>query len=150
MPNSRDKTTTAENLEDKFNRGEDVLDYFDVRKARVVRPKSKQRAATTKFIVCRQADLSAPCRRPGKTSALSRKAPNFVKFCAIFRPLDFGETENREPHKQDQLAIVLEIVRQLMGRLIKLHIIRARHDHHDHATVLVFLDRAAELRTFCP
>jgi len=40
MPKSQDKTT-AENLEDKFDRGEDVLDYFDVSKARVIRPQSK-------------------------------------------------------------------------------------------------------------
>jgi hypothetical protein len=40
MPKSQDKTT-AENLEQKFDRGEEVLDYFDVSKARVVRPQSK-------------------------------------------------------------------------------------------------------------
>src|SRR5439155_1230956 len=32
-----------------------------------------------------------------------------------------------------QLAIVFEIVRQLMCRLIKLHVVRAGHDHHDHS-----------------
>jgi len=37
MRKSQDKVTTAKNLEEKFDRGEDVLDYFDVRKARVVR-----------------------------------------------------------------------------------------------------------------
>jgi hypothetical protein len=37
-----------------------------------------------------------------------------------------------------------------MRRLVKLHVIRAGHHHHDHATVLAFLDRAAELRTFRP
>ena len=41
MPKSQDKKTTADNLEDKFDRGEDVLDYFDLRKARVVDPQSK-------------------------------------------------------------------------------------------------------------
>jgi len=40
MPKSQNKTT-AENLEEKFDRGEDVLDYFDVSKARVIRPQSK-------------------------------------------------------------------------------------------------------------
>jgi len=40
MPKSQDKTT-AVNLEEKFDRGEDVLDYFDVSKARVIRPQSK-------------------------------------------------------------------------------------------------------------
>ena len=40
MPKSQDKTT-ADNLEEKFNRGEDVLDYFDLHKARVIDPQSK-------------------------------------------------------------------------------------------------------------
>jgi hypothetical protein len=41
MKKSQDKETTAENLEEKFDRGEEVLDYFDVRKARVINPNSK-------------------------------------------------------------------------------------------------------------
>ena len=44
MAESNDKRTTAENLEEKFDRGEDVLDYFDVRKARVVDPEAKSGA----------------------------------------------------------------------------------------------------------
>jgi hypothetical protein len=39
MPKSRAKRTTAENLEEKFDRGEEVLDYFDVSNVRVIRPK---------------------------------------------------------------------------------------------------------------
>ena len=49
MPRSQDKRTTAENLEKKFDRGEDVLDYFDVRKARVMRPESKESTAKAKL-----------------------------------------------------------------------------------------------------
>jgi hypothetical protein len=41
MPKSQARKTTAENLEEKFDRGEDVLDYFDLSKARVVHPQSK-------------------------------------------------------------------------------------------------------------
>lgn len=41
MPKAHDKKTTADNLEEKFDRGEDVLDYFDLRKARIVDPQSK-------------------------------------------------------------------------------------------------------------
>ena len=41
MKSSRGNKTTAQNLEEKFDRGEDVLDYFDLRKARVVDPQSK-------------------------------------------------------------------------------------------------------------
>ena len=43
MRKSQDKTT-AKNLEEKFDRGEDVLDYFDVSKARAGDPKSKSNA----------------------------------------------------------------------------------------------------------
>ena len=49
MPRSQDKRTTAENLEEKFDRGEDVLDYFDVRKARVIRPQSQALTAKAKL-----------------------------------------------------------------------------------------------------
>jgi hypothetical protein len=45
-PKSQLKETTAENLEGKFDRGEDVLDYFDVSNARVIRPQSKSIAKT--------------------------------------------------------------------------------------------------------
>jgi hypothetical protein len=48
MPRSQDKSTTAKNLEDKFDQGEDVLDYFDVSKARAIRPEQKS-AVKTKF-----------------------------------------------------------------------------------------------------
>lgn len=48
MPRSQDKSTTAENLEEKFARDEDVLDYFEVSKARVIRPEQKS-AVKTKF-----------------------------------------------------------------------------------------------------
>ena len=40
MKKSHAKPTTAQNLEGKFDRGEEVLDYFDVRKARVIKPQS--------------------------------------------------------------------------------------------------------------
>ena len=44
----------------------------------------------------------------------------------------------------------LQIICQLVCWLIKLHVIRARHDHHDHAPVHLFLDCASELRSFPP
>ena len=40
--------TTAENLEGKFDRGEDVLDYFEVREARVVVSPAEQSSAKSK------------------------------------------------------------------------------------------------------
>jgi hypothetical protein len=44
----RGNKTTAENLEERFDRGEDVLDYFDSSKACGVHPQSKN-AARKKF-----------------------------------------------------------------------------------------------------
>jgi hypothetical protein len=49
MKKSQGEATTAKNLEEKFDRGDDVLDYFDVRKARVINPKSKGSVVKTKF-----------------------------------------------------------------------------------------------------
>jgi len=40
MKKSQGDATTAKNLQDKFDRGEDVLDYFNVRKARLIDPGS--------------------------------------------------------------------------------------------------------------
>jgi hypothetical protein len=48
MKKSQAEPTTARNLEEKFDRGEDVLDYFDVRKARVLGPSSKGSTGKTK------------------------------------------------------------------------------------------------------
>ena len=44
MKKSQTEPTTARNLQEKFDRGEDVLDYFDVSKARVIRPAADSRA----------------------------------------------------------------------------------------------------------
>ena len=48
------------------------------------------------------------------------------------------------------MFLVLQVIRQLVRGLVKLHVIRAGHDHHDHATVLAFLDFFSELRSFRP
>jgi hypothetical protein len=45
---------------------------------------------------------------------------------------------------------VLNIVRELVSRLIQLDVIRAGHDHHDDAAVLALLYRTSELRSFRP
>lgn len=49
MKKSQADQTTAENLEDKFDRGEEVLDYFEVTKARVINPRSKGSVVKAKF-----------------------------------------------------------------------------------------------------
>jgi hypothetical protein len=64
MGSSQDKRTTPENLEGKFDRGEDVLDYFDVRRARVVDPQSKS-GAGNKF--------AHPAERKAKRPAVVRE-----------------------------------------------------------------------------
>ena len=65
MKKSQGEATTAKNLEEKFDRGEDVLDYFDVRKARVIDPQSKGSAAKAKF--------AYPVKRNSKRSAVVRE-----------------------------------------------------------------------------
>ena len=49
MKKSRAEATTAKNLEEKFDRGEDVLDYFDAKKARLVKPQAERSVAKAKF-----------------------------------------------------------------------------------------------------
>ena len=49
----------------KFDRGENVLDYFDVRKARIIDPQSKRSSAKTKF--------PYPVKRNAKRTAVVRE-----------------------------------------------------------------------------
>lgn len=49
MKRSQANRTTAANLEEKFDQGGEVLDYFEVRKARVILPPAKQSVAKQKF-----------------------------------------------------------------------------------------------------
>lgn len=65
MKKSQADPTTAKNLEDKFERGRDVLDYFDVQKARVINPKSSGSVAKTKF--------AYPVKRNSKRPAAVRE-----------------------------------------------------------------------------
>jgi hypothetical protein len=64
MKKTQAEATTAKNLEDKFNRGEDVLDYFDVSKARVIVPQSKGSA---------KAKFAYPVKRSSKRPAVVRE-----------------------------------------------------------------------------
>jgi hypothetical protein len=50
MKKTQADETTAKNLEDKFDRGEEVLDYFEMTKARVINPRSKGSLVKTKFV----------------------------------------------------------------------------------------------------
>jgi hypothetical protein len=49
MKKSQADQTTAKNLEERFDRGEEVLDYFDVPKARAINPRAKGSVVKTKF-----------------------------------------------------------------------------------------------------
>jgi hypothetical protein len=64
MKKSQAEATTAKNLEDKFERGEEVLDYFDAQKARVIRPQSKGTATkpTSTYSVKRNSKRPAAVR----------------------------------------------------------------------------------------
>ena len=74
MKKSHANPTTTKNLEEKFDRGENVLDYFDVRKARVVDPQVKRSVAKGKsgYLVQRNSN-----RRPAvvreKSACLRKK-----------------------------------------------------------------------------
>jgi hypothetical protein len=72
MPRSQDKRTTAENLEEKFDRGEDVLDYLDVRKARVIRPQFQESTAKAKLTYSAK-------RNSHRRAAVREKAARYSK-----------------------------------------------------------------------
>jgi hypothetical protein len=61
----------AKNLEDKFDRGEEVLGYFDVQKARVIRPGSRETGVKTKF--------AYPAKRNSQRRAASGRNQRYRK-----------------------------------------------------------------------
>jgi hypothetical protein len=67
MKKSQGEAKTAKNLEEKFDRGDDVLDYFNVRKARIIDPQSKESPAKGKF--------AYPVKRNAKRPAVVREKP---------------------------------------------------------------------------
>jgi hypothetical protein len=70
MKKSQAEVTTAKNLEERFDRGDDVLDYFEVKKAVVVDPGSERSTAKSKF--------AYPAKRPSKPPAVVReKSSNY-------------------------------------------------------------------------
>ena len=72
MKKSQADQTTAKNLEEKFDRGEEVLDYFDVRKARVINPRSNGSVLKTKF--------AYPAKRNSdRRAAVRQKSANYPK-----------------------------------------------------------------------
>jgi hypothetical protein len=71
MKSSRDNKTTAQNLEERFDRGENVLDYFDLSKARVVHPQSKN--AAKKIGLFGKGRFASACDGSREISALSEE-----------------------------------------------------------------------------
>jgi hypothetical protein len=66
MKKSQAEPTTSKNLEAKFDRGEDVLDYFQAGKARVIRPQTTASPKTK---------LAYPAKRNARPSAVAREQP---------------------------------------------------------------------------
>ena len=71
--------------------------------------------------------------------------------------IDWLGRVGRDAHLPSEIVSVananlcaLKIIGEPVSRLIQLDVIRARHDHHDHATVLALLDRTSKLRSFRP
>lgn len=60
MKKSQAEVTTAKSLEERFDRGDDVLDYFDVKKARVLDPRSEGSTAKSKFVYPAKRDSKRP------------------------------------------------------------------------------------------
>ncbi len=73
MKKSQGEATTAKNLEEKFDRGDDVLDYFDVRKARVIDPQSKGSAAKAKFAYSVKRNSKRPAAVREKSAPYRKK-----------------------------------------------------------------------------
>ncbi|MEY2512492.1 MAG: hypothetical protein QOE26_3255 [Verrucomicrobiota bacterium] len=63
--------TTAETLEEKFDRGDDVLDYFNVREARVVVSRASKSTDKKSAIVRK--------RRAPRRAAVAETAPPYRK-----------------------------------------------------------------------
>ena len=71
MRKSRTERTTAKNLEEKFDRREEVLDYFDVRKAQVIRPRAASSGTKAKF--------AYPAKRNSRGVAVREKSAIYRK-----------------------------------------------------------------------
>ena len=81
MKKSQAEATTAKNLEAKFDRGEEVLDYFDVRKARLVEP--AKGSAVKRSLRIRRSGIPSAARLSAKNQALTARK----KSRACLRPL---------------------------------------------------------------
>jgi hypothetical protein len=82
MKRSQADQTTAKNLEERFDRGEEVLEYFEVTKARVINPRLKGSVVKTKFASAR-IDRHHP--RPRHRDAQAQRAPPLASALAVPR-----------------------------------------------------------------
>ena len=88
MKKSQAEATTAKNLEAKFDRGEEVLDYFDVRKARLVAP-AKGSAVKAKFAYPAKRNSQRRAVVREKSGSYGKKKKQGVSPTADFRLLTF-------------------------------------------------------------
>ena len=72
MKRSQAKPTTAKNLEDKFDRGEEVLDYFEVTKAPCDQSAIEGISRQNKISVSGEAEFRSTRGGSRKISALSQ------------------------------------------------------------------------------
>ncbi len=79
MKKPQDEATTAKNLEEKFDRGDDVLDYFDVRRPRVIDPQSKGSAAKTTFVYPKSKRPAAWHAEAGRRRVVREKSGRYRK-----------------------------------------------------------------------
>ncbi len=79
MKKSQEEATTAKNLEEKFDRGDDVLDYLDGRKARVIDPQSKGSAAKAKFAYPKLKQSAACHAEAGRRRVVREKSARYRK-----------------------------------------------------------------------
>ena len=95
--------TTAKNLEDKFDRGEDVLDYFDVvRTARVIKP---QPAAKAKFCIRQSGIPNGPLPFARNQRVIAKRHSRLRPLSSVFGPPWLGVV----PRLRDEGGLLLTV-----------------------------------------
>jgi hypothetical protein len=78
MKKSQPEPTRAKNFEDKFDRGEEVLNDFDLPKARVIKPRSASSGTKAKF--------AYPPKSNARSAVVREKSADYRKDRKASRP----------------------------------------------------------------
>jgi hypothetical protein len=78
MKKSQPEPTRAKNLEEKFDRGEEVLDYFDLPKVQVIKPRSTSSGTKAKF--------AYPPKSNARSAVVREKSADYRKDKKASRP----------------------------------------------------------------